>query len=76
MEVEEKTEVLASELKRFIEKYGLFYMAAVFDPEGNLRSVVITDQGDDRDDLSEDLCHWYKTHKAVHYSKYKEGELN
>jgi uncharacterized protein YodC (DUF2158 family) len=56
-------------------KYGLFHLAAVYDPEGNLRAFVLTDQADDRDDLSEDLCHWYKTFTAVHYSKFKEGEL-
>lgn len=76
MELQDKARRLTQELRRIMEKYGLPYMASVYDDEGNLRSFVVTDQADDRDDLSEDLCHWYKTHTAVHYNKFEEGELN
>ena len=76
MTTEDKVRILIQELRRLVDKYGLSYMAAVYDSEDNLRSIVLTDQADDRDDLSEDLCHWYKTHTAHHFNKFEEGDLN
>jgi predicted site-specific integrase-resolvase len=72
----EKFKNVVEELDRFIVKWGLPHLAAVFDSENNLRSVVITDQDQDREDLTEDLIHWYKSHKAYMFDKIKKEDWN
>jgi len=75
VEAEDQFVQVIEELKEFTEKHGLRFTAAAYDEADNLRSIIITDVKEDRDELLEDLKHWYKDFRAFTANRFDEGEL-
>jgi hypothetical protein len=72
----DKFNAIVNELNKFTTKHGMRFMSAVYDSDGNVRSVIISDNENDRDDLTGELCEWYLGFNALVANKFTEEELN
>jgi hypothetical protein len=76
MERPDKMMTLVNELRRVTEKYGLRWLGATFDSEDNIRTIVMSDSEEDRDDLLEMVTDCNCEFDALVANKYDEEELN
>jgi hypothetical protein len=67
---------MVSELTKVTEKYGLRFMGAAFDGEGNIRQIVIGDDEEQRDGLLDIICDENKGFSALVANKFDEEELH
>jgi hypothetical protein len=71
-----KFNILVGELNRITEKYGLRFISGVLDEEDNIRTIVISDNEEDRDGLTESAIDANYGFTALVANKFDEEDLH
>jgi hypothetical protein len=74
--VKERFIKLIKDLEPILEKYQLRFVGGVYDRELNLRTLVISDDADQRDVSSEDVCQDNYGFDYVAGNRLSEGDLH
>jgi len=71
----DKFDKILNQLRFITEQHGLRFLSGIYDDEGNIRTIIISDNNRDRDALSDAACELRPECGCLEANKLVEGEL-